>query len=334
MQTHPPRLSAHSFLSNTASESMLAIRNVLVARDFSPVSDRALGYALGLAARTGAALHVLHAEVPYRAEAAPTEGLDRLREILRRTDVASAEALRNVPVEGAVQRDVAAAPAILQYAADEDVDLIVLGTHGRRGQSRVRLGSVAAEVVRRADRPVLTVWGEEDEDEEEAPPPPPKRILVPVDFSEHSRRALRAGRAWAALYGAQVEVLHVVEERFLAALPIDPADAPSAPAEQPEIEAKAQAELETFAEDRQDPAPETGIHVETGSPGASIIDFVADHGIDLVAISTHGRTGLQRFLLGSVAEKVIRHVHCPVLTLRAFGRSLLTTEEDGADGEG
>jgi nucleotide-binding universal stress UspA family protein len=311
---------------------MLAIRNILVARDFSSVSTQALGYALGLAARTGAALHVLHAEVPYRAEASPTEGLDHLREALHRAGLASAEALGSVRVEGTVRRDVAAAPAILGYADDENVDLIVLGTHGRRGTSRIRLGSVAAEVVRHADRPVLTVWGEEnDEAAEEGPPAPPGRILVPVDFSEHSREALRAGRAWAALYGAQVDVLHVVEEHFPSSLPFDPADAPSFSAEESDVEEQARAELEAFTEDRRDPAPETRMHVETGSPGASIIDFVADQEVDLVAISTHGRTGLRRFLLGSVTEKVIRHVRCPVLTLRAFGRSLPMSEEESTN---
>lgn len=80
--------------------------------------------------------------------------------------------------------------------------------------------------------------------------------------------------------------------------------------------------------DLDGPAPETRIHVETGSPAASIIDFAAEHAVDFVAISTHGRTGLKRFLLGSVTERVIRHVHCPVLTLRAFGASLPVTDEN------
>lgn len=133
---------------------MLATDNILAARDYSSVSNRALSVALDLAARTGATLHVLHAEVPYPAEAAPTEGLDRLREALHRASTILAKQLEAVPE---VRRDVAAAPAILRYAADEDVDLITLGTHGRRGTSRLRLGSVVAEVVRRADRPVLTM---------------------------------------------------------------------------------------------------------------------------------------------------------------------------------
>lgn len=76
----------------------------------------------------------------------------------------------------------------------------------------------------------------------------------------------------------------------------------------------------------------TEIHVGPGKAASAIAEFVEEHSTDLVCMSTHGRTGLERFFMGSVAEKVVRHVRCPVLTVKAFGSSLVegTTEERAA----
>lgn len=307
---------------------MLSIDNILVARDYSSVSDRALASALDLAARTGAALHVLHAEVLHALEdekqdsAAPTDGVDRLRDALQDARTVSPGALESVPVVGETRRDVAPAPAILQYASEEDVDLIALGTHGRRGPSRILLGSVAEEVVRRADQPVLTV---RREDEEEPSPRPDsiKRILVPIDFSEYSQEALAHAKEWAALYGAQVDVLHVIEETLHPAFYVG--GVRSIYEAQPNIEEKALAEMGTLVDETAGPDVETNLHVGPGDAGSAISDFADEQGSDLVTMSTHGRTGMNRFFLGSVAEKIVRHVRCPVFTVKAFGRSLVSS---------
>lgn len=310
---------------------MLSINDILIARDYSSVSDRALAYGLDLAARTGAALHLLHAEVLHVLEdqeeegATPTDGVDRLREELRDAEGLSAEALDSVSVVGAVRRDVAPAPAILQYASEEDVDLIALGTHGRRGPSRILLGSVAEEVVRRADQPVLTV--RDVEGEEPSPIPKPiERILVPVDFSEYSQEAVRYAKEWAALYGAQVDVLHVIEETLHPAFYVG--GYRSIYDVQPNIEEKALAKMDTFVDEADGPDVETELHVGPGKAPSKISDVADELDADLVCMSTHGRTGMERFLLGSVAEKVVRHVRCPVLTIKAFGRSLLTPDTE------
>lgn len=310
---------------------MLSINDILIARDYSSVSDRALAYGFDLAARTGAALHLLHAEVLHALEdqeeddAAPTDGVDRFRERLRDAEGLAAEALDAVSVVGAVRRDVAPAPAILQYASEEDVDLIALGTHGRRGPSRILLGSVAEEVVRRADQPVLTVRG--GEAEEPSPLPEPiERILVPLDFSKYSREALTYAKEWAALYGAQVDVLHVIEETLHPAFYVG--GVRSIYDAQPNIEEEALAKMETFVDEASGPDVKTEFHVGPGKAPSEISDVADELDADLVCMSTHGRTGMKRFLLGSVAEKVVRHVRCPVLTIKAFGRSLLSPDPE------
>jgi nucleotide-binding universal stress UspA family protein len=135
--------------------------NILVPTDFSPCAEHALDYACALAAKLGAKLHLVHAigglfpELPIAltdqmlgsVRDSSTAALARLVEA-RRADVSFGE----VRVIEGDPRDV-----ILQAAADVHADLIVIGTHGRRGLSRLLLGSVAEDILRRAPCPVLTV---------------------------------------------------------------------------------------------------------------------------------------------------------------------------------
>lgn len=92
----------------------------------------------------------------------------------------------------------------------------------------------------------------------------------------------------------------------------------------PDLDSKVRTKLKTFSDELDDSTGEIRTHVRTGSVADGITAFVEEHDVDLVALSTHGRTGLERFFLGSVAEKGVRHVPCPVLTVKAFGRSLTT----------
>lgn len=305
---------------------MLSIDDVLIARDFSPVSDRAVRYALDVAARTGATLHVFYAEVLHEGSD-PNGETDRFsvgdvsafRAELKENTSLPADAIDAVDVKAVRRRDVTPGPAILNYAADAEVDLIALGTHGRRGPSRILLGSVAEEVVRRADRPVLTVRGDK-EGRASSSPHDVDRILAPVDFSDSSRKALQTAKEWGRLYGASLDVLHVVPEALHPAFYVGGVQ--SIYDMQPDIEEKVQERLDAFVADTDGPDVEIRSHVQVGNASSDIVAF-ADEEIDLLTMSTHGRTGLDRFLLGSVAEKIVRHAQCPVITQKAFGHSVL-----------
>lgn len=312
---------------------MLQINNILLARDFSQVSDQALRYALDLARRTDSTLHVFYAQVlhedPFAAEdpPSPAADLEVIRERLTTSNAGEPlDERHGVDIVEAVERDVAAGPAILNYADVHDIDVVVLGTHGRRGIRRLLLGSVAEEVVRRADQPVLTVRGIVEEDP--LPDLLVDRMLVPVDFSDYSREALRYARELATLYDASIDVLHVVEEKLHPAFYVGGVQ--SIYDVEPNIEEKASDELTSFVEKTPGPSVPVREHVAFGRPAHGIADFVEEKGTDLVTTSTHGQTGLERFLLGSVTEKVVRHVACPVLTVKAFGHSLLPSDEQAA----
>jgi len=147
---------------------MIAIKNVLVATDFSECSDAALRYARALSGQFGARLHVLHAielvgavdvagigvfspATPEFIDELESDARGRLNRLLEPTDKDALKAQTVVTTGGTPPQ------AIVDYAKEEDIDLIVVGTHGRRGLSHFLLGSVAERVLRQAPCPVLTV---------------------------------------------------------------------------------------------------------------------------------------------------------------------------------
>ena len=302
---------------------MLRINDILIPYDHSTCSDYAVRYGLDLAGSTGAIAHLLFAEVLFGDEAPRPGGeawdtmAERVGFTLNDDDTLTYRGAK-IPAQRAVVRDVAAAPAIVLYAEEQGIDLIVMGTHGRRGLSRMLLGSVAAEVVRTAGCPVLTV---RQPDEEAVQPPAPRSILGPVDFSRHAREALRQAKAVAALSGARINLLHVVEDRFhpafygMAAQSVYDID--------PRIDEKALAELRTLDAETPGTDVQVDFHVRSGHPARAIADFAEEEDIDLIVMSTHGLRGIELFFLGSTAEKVIRRASVPVLTIKAFGTSLL-----------
>lgn len=309
---------------------MLNINRILVPRDFSSTSDRAVQYAVDWARRTGATLHVIHAKVLHQnldegVVQGERETMARLREQLRHLD-GDAVAPGKVTLEEAVVRDVAAAPAILNYADDHDIDLIVMGTHGRRGMRRMILGSVSEEVVRYASCPVLTVRGG-TVDLADAPAPV-RTIGVPVDFSKHSREALHHAAAVADLIDADLFAHHVLEDTLHPAFYVG--GVKSVHDIDPDIEKKALAKLDRFVKEALH-APEhealtVRTRVDVGRASRLIPKIAQEEGVDLIAMATHGRTGGTDFKLGSVTEKVVRHVSCPVLTVKVHGRSLLASD--------
>lgn len=297
---------------------MLVVNKILVSRDFSDVSDRVLYHGIALAAKMKARLYVLHVadqqDGPY-----PGRDLPAVRAELRQAGAISEEALESVVIEGVTRQGDNVADTVCQYADEQGIDLIALGTHGRRGLQRILLGSVAEAVIRRAGCPVLTVRGEGTSDVEASSQI--ERILVPVDFSEYAREASRVAMEWAKLHDAQVDLLHVVTEDSLSPL-ASKRESQSLDEDDPRPKTRARRALMRIGREVGALNVPIKVHVRTGRPASTIVEFVEACDTDFLITSTHGRTGLQRFLLGSVAETVVRSVPCPVLTVKAFGRSI------------
>ncbi|WP_412069944.1 universal stress protein [Rubrivirga sp. IMCC43871] len=279
---------------------------IVAAVDFSSGSERAAALAAGLAARAGAPLHLVHADVLYRSTgdgappAAVPSGALRLR--LERL----AATLGRPDASVAVERHTSAASALIGYAERVDAGLLAVGTHGRSGLRRLLLGSVAEACVSSAPCPVLAV-----PDGSQATFAPDAPILVAVDFSARSRAALTAAHGLAGWTGAPVELVHVIRDGgpypaiapgVLSLSDVDPRAAESV-----------RERLWRFAAQGSDPAP-ADVHAGLGAPGRVIAALASERGAGAIVIGTHGRTGLA-WIVGSVAASTLRRSPCPVLTL-------------------
>jgi nucleotide-binding universal stress UspA family protein len=305
---------------------MIQMNKVLFPTDFSRCAEQAFPYAVELARRYEAELHILHASVLHGyLDKKAEEHLDNLEEIQgqleelaasRMSSLASGGDKGKVSIQHVSKRGMSAAPVILDYIDDEDIDLTVMGTHGRRGLEHIVLGSVAEEVVRVARCPVLTVR------ESETPQPieAVEKILVPVDFSDFSLQAVVYAKELASSYQARLQLLHVVEPpiypSFYAlkqSLFFDLLE---------DIKKDAKKRLKGLMEETEGPTVSYDVFIMEGRAVTDIPDFAKNSQTDLLVIATHGLTGLKRLCLGSVTEKVVRRARCPVLTVRAFGKSL------------
>ena len=202
------------------------------------------------------------------------------------------------------------AQTIVEYTDTVDADAIVMPTRGRSGVSRTILGSVTARVLRQATTPVITL----NPDTATGRPYPPREILVAVDGSEASHPAQEASIALAADQSAALHVLMVLQQADL-----DLAEEVPAQFDAEELRPRAEQAVTEATEMAADRGVEVAAGtVETGATIHEVIDDYAQaHGIDFIVMGTHGRTGVQRHLLGSVAEKTVRTASVPVMTVRS-----------------
>ncbi len=285
---------------------MLALQEILFPTDYGPCADRAFGHAAFLAARHGAELQILHVTPPLSDEMEPP------------LPVRPYPVPEGVEAVAVTERAASVVEAIVEAA--RTADLVVMGTHGRRGLGRLALGSTTEGVLRAADCPVLAVG----RGAENADPTDVERVLVPVDFSESSGVALAVADELAALYGARVDALHAayvpsLPEVYGVGLQFET---------YPQVVARTGEALRSLlrrfvAAERRG---EAVVHV--GPPGPTIVEEAERLQTGLLVVPTHGRTGLGRLAFGSVAEHVIRRAPCPVFALKSFGRLPLP---DGAD---
>ncbi|WP_396613531.1 universal stress protein (plasmid) [Haloferax sp. S1W] len=197
------------------------------------------------------------------------------------------------------------APTIVEYADQYDYDLIAMPTHGRQGLARSFYGSVTEKVVRLSDRPVLAARMDPDE----TLVFPYERILLPTDGSEASKRAARYGLDLAVALDATVDILSVVDDSSLG--PDIRSMISSGESERGATEA-----IDAIVSEANDRGvSNVNEHIEHGAPAAEIRSFVEENDVHAVVLGTTGKSGVDRILLGSVAEEMVRTAPVPVLTI-------------------
>jgi nucleotide-binding universal stress UspA family protein len=289
---------------------MTSPKRILVATDFSEQAGRAFEAALALAARTKAELHVIHAlEValplfePY-AVVLPADWIGEARRLAQEKLEQAHATVRARGLSGTTHiGDVPAAHAIADRAKALDADLVVIGTHGHTGLKHVLLGSVAERTVEYAPCAVWTVKGSADAS--------PRTIVVGTDFSEAGAGAFQAAAEWARLFGAKLHLVHALQ------IPM-PLIAPYEVAIPEGIIEGARREAQRQLEQAAKSAAGVSVTTELASTPAhaALVDAAKRLPAELIVTGSRGLTGLKHALLGSVAERTLRHAPCSVLTVR------------------
>ncbi|MBI3959779.1 MAG: universal stress protein [Chloroflexi bacterium] len=294
-------------------------RKILIPLDGSPFAERVLAFVREVAKPQTSELLLVHVTQPsqYYTVLVPdamhtvdiTHWQQQAENYLKRmTAELQAEGYDVTPVMS--EGDVAS--TICNVADAQDADLIAMTTHGRSGIEKWVLGSVADRVIRSAHQPVFLVRPQEDQ----MPSVPIRRILVPLDGSRLAEKALPEAITLAKVNGSEIWLLQSVEfpeywgEEYagMHALP--------SLISTEEQEAAAREYLLHMAEGLTAEGIPAQIVVTTGHAASAISDVVADNDMDLIVMCTHGRSGLSRWVFGSVAEKVVRLAQCPVLLIR------------------
>jgi nucleotide-binding universal stress UspA family protein len=294
---------------------MLEIKLILCPIDFSEFSARAYRHALSLAEHYRAklvALHVVelwrHPSVGFAASAELYDefcqavcegGKEQLQEFVK--DHTHDEIQPELMVHQGI-----AADSILSLARAQKADVIVMGTHGRRGYDRLMLGSVTDRVMRRATCPVLAVSNPPHDaaaaGKELAPAHHLTRVLFCTDFSENSKRALNYAISATEEYDAELTLLHVLEE------------VPS-PAKKQETTAAATEHLEKLISPEGRKTLKIKTAVRIGKPYRQIIQLALETQTDIVIMGVHGRGALDLAVFGSTTYRVMQLGPCPVLAV-------------------
>jgi len=291
-----------------AVSSPVGLKNILIATDYSPASNRAIGFAAALAARFEATLYALHADEPVNY-AVPAQYWKAERDASRIAAGQFGAELRKLSPGVKSEIVVAEGSAwqvINRTVKDKEIDLLVLGTRGRRGIPKFLLGSAAEEILRRATCPVLTVgpralsW--------EVLPLEGAPILYVTDFSPEAYAAAPLAIAWACELNATLTLLHVLEDG--AALnfnrPLEPTDA-------------ARHLLERLLPEDAGSRFAYRLQVERGQAAEKIVDTAEGIRAALIVAGARGPAGFPgatEHFSTSTLHKVIAQAPCAVLSAR------------------
>jgi len=285
------------------------IDRILIPLDGSEIAEGILIHVERLLVRTDAEVLLLHVQPAPVAEALAVEFQARAAEQARYYLEGHCEALEEKGARARFQVRVGdPAHEIYHCSVEEEASLIAMSTHGREGLDRWILGSVAERVMRASGIPLLLA-NPAALSEDDAPRRMRfRRILLPLDGSRLSAGVVPVVKEIARLCGSEVILLHVPPTYPAGAL-YPEVPAPAVPAGDPDF---LNEEVEVF----EDAGIEVRVRLGDGLPAVEILAAVEEERASLVAMTTHGRTGLSRWVLGSVAEKVIRSCPVPILVQR------------------
>ena len=294
-------------------------RKILVPLDGSELAERALEPASALARLVNGELLLMAVAVPEIIVAEyGTVNVYHLGQALDRSHHELLGYLQSVQQSIADSRctvrvavkDGDPASAIVDIVVEESTDLIVMSTHGRSGFTRWMMGSITTKVLHKAPCPVLAVRSAE----------PISRVLITLDGSELAEQALEPGFEVAKRLGAQVTLLTVQVESeidFAGIKQLEQVEKGLGKREQQRIYERDEQYLKNIADHYEAiNGLKTQISVADGPVAQAILHFADEWGADLIVMATHGRTGLRRWVYGSVTDKILGGAHCAMMIIR------------------
>jgi nucleotide-binding universal stress UspA family protein len=283
------------------------IQTVVCPVDFFPASEAALSYAISIARNYDAGLHLLHVIPPVSSVFGSEK---HTGELVKKTDEdsqvrlgAMAQTAKASGVEASFEvRFGEIDQEILNGIAEQDADLIVVGTHGRRGFQHWLMGSVCERLLRRVSTPILTVSHPKKTDGGRI-----ERILVATDLSDSSSEVAAWASSIAQKFESDITLLHVTDF-VMGGVPhlyrdslLQGINAEMKQLLPPDVAEKLKIKVET--------------RVEFGIPFRVVLTLAEQEKFDLIVLGTHGKSALERTLLGSTAERVLRGASCPILAI-------------------
>lgn len=289
-----------------------AYRQILVGTDFSDYSERAVAVAKRVAQRLGGHVTVVHVYKPgpyYQGffPGSADELEERIAEAAQKElDALAARSLSGVSADVLAMSSRSAADAVCDEAVRLRADLCVVGTHGRAGVERFFIGSVAEKIVRHAPCDVITVPPDAVETV-----PFAHRMLIATDFSDAAVKAAEAACS-VAVDGTEFLCVHVFDDSIPVALPSSGFESTAQTSERLARELE-NWQAQVFGSERV----VRGEIIAGGNAAMALTQRAAEWKAELIVVGSRGRSAVAHLLIGSVAERTIRHAPCAVLCVRS-----------------
>ena len=292
----------------------MQINQILVPTDFSENAQHAVDYAIELAKHCSAKLHLLHTPVVptyLLMDLSYSPGPEAVTRILNDSQEALDAQAKQIAESGVEHftaiREGTVHEVIRDYAKEHDVDLVVVGTHGRTGVSKLMYGSVTERVIKTVHTPIIIV-------------PPggheklPTSIVVSYDFSGPAQRAAEVARAIHSVVGGPLHLVHSYLDVWGEYTDRGAVVGEAAEKRREALHIGLQEMLESDAKELFSVGP-PGVetHLVTGDPAEGILQVANDVGAALICAGTTGKSGIERLLIGSVARRLLHDSRVPLL---------------------
>lgn len=297
-------MSQPALVEKRPSLNLIRLNNIMFATDFSASSLAALPYAAAVARRYGSKLFIAHAVQPHPYPLISGEAITFMDELEQGAQKEINELAESELLKGIEHKTLLGHGEITvvldKFIKKHHIDLVITGTHGRRGFRRFFLGSVAEEIFRTSACPVLTVGPHVSHEALEGLFL--RRVLYPTRLGEGSSPAARYAFSFASEYEARLTVLHVMSSETP-----DPAWQ-SAKSCYDQMQAQIPPEVKPWCE--------VDCHVATGDPAETILKIAGERKADLIVLGVKKASALATHRMGNVAYRVVTEAACPVLTIR------------------